>query len=206
MIINYKSYGCRRSDLCGRGFPDHPHHIFLLLQCLHLCYLPQSTPSLTEDPTYFLIYAPIYFVIIVLLLVSYFRAVFTSPGYADPLDVRLPHSEHQIHARTDLSLQAECIKAEVKKGVAQKKSISLRVCILSFSNNQIAELKETVYCDKCEAVKLPRVHHCKICGKCILRMDHHCPWVGNCIGIYNHKYFMLFLLYATVPIQRSRLD
>ena len=31
-------------------------------------------------------------------------------------------------------------------------------------------------------------------------MDHHCPWVGNCVGKYNHKYFILFLAYATVRI------
>lgn len=24
------------------------------------------------------------------------------------------------------------------------------------------------------------------------------PWVGNCVGYFNHKYFILFLFYASV--------
>jgi palmitoyltransferase len=31
-------------------------------------------------------------------------------------------------------------------------------------------------------------------------MDHHCPWINNCVGHKNHKFFLLFLIYATLGI------
>ena len=61
-------------------------------------------------------------------------------------------------------------------------------------------MQRITYCEKCQIVKLPRVHHCKECNRCVERMDHHCPWVGNCVGRSNHKFFLLFLLYATLGL------
>jgi palmitoyltransferase len=54
------------------------------------------------------------------------------------------------------------------------------------------------YCKICKKPKPARCHHCHVCGKCVLRMDHHCPWIGNCVGFYNHRYFLLFLLYLWI--------
>lgn len=56
------------------------------------------------------------------------------------------------------------------------------------------------FCTKCNVPKPERAHHCRVCDRCTLKMDHHCPWINNCVGHKNHKYFLLFLIYATVGI------
>eukprot|EP00049_Salpingoeca_infusionum_P011955 m.211583 g.211583 ORF g.211583 m.211583 type:complete len:381 (+) comp15064_c0_seq2:309-1451(+) len=60
------------------------------------------------------------------------------------------------------------------------------------------ERGEGSYCKKCDNFKPPRTHHCSVCQQCVLKMDHHCPWVHNCIGLYNHRYFFLFMAYLWV--------
>lgn len=54
------------------------------------------------------------------------------------------------------------------------------------------------YCVKCKVWKPDRCHHCSACDKCYLRRDHHCVWFPGCIGYNNHKFFLHFLLYASV--------
>lgn len=57
---------------------------------------------------------------------------------------------------------------------------------------------EATFCKYCDNVRPPRTHHCRSCDRCILRHDHHCPWVGNCVGFGNHRYFIQFVVYATI--------
>ena len=97
--------------------------------------------------------------------------------------------------------------------VDPKKLTSTELRVFNMSELEWSQLQEKVmlsfprstwniliwrYCMKCKSAKPPRAHHCSICGRCVLRMDHHCPWIGNCVGLYNHKYFLMFLLHAVI--------
>jgi len=64
-------------------------------------------------------------------------------------------------------------------------------------------IKGPRFCFRCQEYKPPRSHHCSDCDRCTLKMDHHCPWVGNCIGYYNHKNFLLFLIYVVLGCSHS---
>jgi len=62
------------------------------------------------------------------------------------------------------------------------------------------------WCRKSLVYKPDRSHYCRVAGRVVLKMDHHCPWVGNTIGFANHKYFLLFLLYATTSCVIANVD
>ncbi|XP_050580628.1 probable palmitoyltransferase ZDHHC24 [Bombus affinis] len=58
-------------------------------------------------------------------------------------------------------------------------------------------------CASCETLAPPRSWHCPTCNICILKRDHHCIFTGCCIGHYNHRYFIMFLLYLFVATTYS---
>lgn len=51
-------------------------------------------------------------------------------------------------------------------------------------------------CRKTRMWKPDRAHFCRSTGRLIKRYDHHCIFVGASVGWGNHKFFVLFLLYA----------
>lgn len=62
-----------------------------------------------------------------------------------------------------------------------------------FANDERA--KEWHFCEKCELIVPPRSWHCTSCKVCQLKRDHHCMFASNCIGLYNHRYFIAFLIH-----------
>jgi len=53
-------------------------------------------------------------------------------------------------------------------------------------------------CFQCSCRRPPRAKHCIECERCILRRDRHCYLLGSCIGFYNHKFFILALVYSVL--------
>ncbi len=54
------------------------------------------------------------------------------------------------------------------------------------------------FCRKCGAFKPDLAHHSRELGLCILCYQHWCMWSNNAIGFYNHKPYLLSLLYSSL--------
>ena len=171
--------------------------IFGLSNIIYSSSLSACTYDILKNPVVCIFLLLPWMLDVTLLCVSYYKSTTYTPGNSSPNNVS---SQRLSTFSTMKTLKNWNHMLVLKKnsrnyGVLSKKSI----CTFLYDlRNQIQSLNETSYCFRCEVVKEPRTHHCSICNKCILRMDHHCPWTGNCVGKQNHKYFILFLLYATV--------
>jgi len=158
--------------------------IWFLYGWLHLLTLLQleEDPKLRDEARHQrgLIQAAVSQCLTALLLICFFRAIFTDPGSVpetpewrsrdDRFKVKWANEESKEHAE-DQPMQHE-----------------------------VKQTGERRFCKWCDRYKPDRCHHCRVCRSCILRMDHHCPWIANCVGFRNHKSFFLLVFYALVDV------
>lgn len=94
----------------------------------------------------------------------------------------------------------------VKAGIARQifHYCLLSFCIINVTGNMIlsiikdSSLKKPVfgegtYCEHCQMIRPARSWHCMKCNVCIIKRDHHCTFLARCIGMYNLRYYILFL-------------
>ncbi|XP_028167485.1 probable palmitoyltransferase ZDHHC24 [Ostrinia furnacalis] len=59
------------------------------------------------------------------------------------------------------------------------------------------------YCELCKKHQPPKSWHCDRCNICILRRDHHCFFFSRCVGLYNQRYYILYLIYILISVVYS---
>ncbi|XP_075970096.1 uncharacterized protein LOC142972727 [Anticarsia gemmatalis] len=72
------------------------------------------------------------------------------------------------------------------------------MCVTTELNKPSAE--NSTYCDRCNVMWSSNSWHCKKCNICVLRRDHHCSYLARCIGLFNKRYYLLFLAHVTVSM------
>lgn len=60
--------------------------------------------------------------------------------------------------------------------------------------------KNDMYCEICKVYRPPNGWHCDKCNACIVFRDHHCLFFSCCIGRYNHRYYLLYLIYTLISV------
>jgi len=115
----------------------------------------------------------------ILLCTSYYKTMKTSPGKVD-----------KGWTPSDMSVE----ELRMIKDSDQNFNIKKQDYI------DIDYFYQPKWCKVCENWKPPRSHHCKDINVCVLKLDHYCPWVYNAVGYRNHKFFILFLFYASAAL------
>jgi palmitoyltransferase ZDHHC13/17 len=111
-------------------------------------------------------------VLMVIAAYSLYRCYMTNPGRLDNTFVNLPYWRRLYEQTLDS---------------------------FASSDEAIAKKASTVQlCHTCHIARPPRSKHDRFSRSCILQFDHHCPFVGTTIGLYNYKWFFLFILTITI--------
>jgi len=114
----------------------------------------------------------------------------TNPGIIDAAT-----SSHQSQHRARFHHRKNTTQTKELANLARKLERDYEVALqkMGEQNHDNGERVPSI-CHTCHIVKPPRSKHCRMQRKCVLMFDHYCPFVGNTVGLYNHHYFLFFLL------------
>ncbi|CAD8141309.1 unnamed protein product [Paramecium pentaurelia] len=148
--------------------------------------------------------------IILLFLVSIFRAMFLQPGVISTEIIDETWKQWEIFQQQEKERLTEQKQRRSQKSVKTFKTENDEDrSVVNLDAEEIIEEEDNItkdlnqkgvqkrFCKKCCIPKPPRAHHCSQCNTCWLRMDHHCQWINNCVAKDNYKMFFCMIFYAS---------
>eukprot|EP00588_Corethron_pennatum_P020380 CAMPEP_0194332482 /NCGR_PEP_ID=MMETSP0171-20130528/59283_1 /TAXON_ID=218684 /ORGANISM="Corethron pennatum, Strain L29A3" /LENGTH=685 /DNA_ID=CAMNT_0039094355 /DNA_START=28 /DNA_END=2081 /DNA_ORIENTATION=- len=96
-----------------------------------------------------------------------------------------------VHLADPGTIDAASRNEEVRR-VSADATRQYHAALDALANGDDADLPHM--CHTCQIVRPTRSKHCRVVRKCVLVFDHFCPFVGNAVGLYNYRWFYLFLL------------
>lgn len=86
-------------------------------------------------------------------------------------------------------------------------------CFVNVTGNMIMSIltdtslkrshEDGTYCEQCKMYRPLESWHCNECNACIIRRDHHCFFFSRCIGLYNQRYYVMYLGYIMISMAYS---
>jgi palmitoyltransferase len=109
---------------------------------------------------------------------------------------RLDHFKHQLIEGIPLSYVGTCLAISFNTFAALALVTWARASVADPGSLPSKIDKVSTECKYCKASKPVRAHHCRSCNRCVFKMDSHCYWINNCVGVYNKKFYVLFIFYS----------
>ncbi|CAD8136837.1 unnamed protein product [Paramecium octaurelia] len=148
--------------------------------------------------------------IIILFMVSMFRAMFLQPGIISTETIDETWKQWEIFKQQEKDRLTEEKQRRSQKSVKTFKTENDEDrSVVNLDAEEIIEEEDNAnkdqnqkavqkrFCKKCCIPKPPRAHHCSQCNTCWQRMDHHCQWINNCVARDNYKMFFCMIFYAS---------
>ena len=128
----------------------------------------------------------------ILSIYLHYKTCVTSPGY--PECVSTAQGEQKIKYDKNSKVMSQNLKLLVSK---RNQGF---VGLLNSTNQNFTRYQNQCFKCNLKPLKPYRSYHCWTCDRDIIYRNQHCTFCNNCIGLYNLRYFLLFLLYATLGL------